>query len=122
MRRKGSVEHLEDTVILAYLDGELSRPAERKATRHLQSCWKCRSAAAELEALAQTAYALLSNRDEPNAAQVGIAKASFLRRKAKIDADCSDGSGLRTFLLTPENFSCRREAWLLRRAYSSHAV
>lgn len=121
MRRKRSIEHLEDTVILAYLDGELSRAAKREATRHLQSCWRCRSAAAELEVLAQTAYSLLSDRDEPNAAQVGIAKASFLRRKAKIDADCSDGSGLRTFFLTHENFSCSRADWL-RRAYSSHAI
>ena len=83
MRRKPSVEHLEDAVILAYLDGELSRLAARKAQHHLQSCWNCRSAAAELERLAQTAYALLSGGDD--AVQTGAAKTEFLRRKAKID-------------------------------------
>src|SRR5580658_4267268 len=85
MKRKSSIEHLEDAVILAYLDGELSRAAVRKAKRHLQSCWNCRSAAAELELLAQTAYALLSGRDEGDTVQTGNAKAEFHRRKAKID-------------------------------------
>ena len=83
MRRKLSVEHLEDAVILAYLDGELSRLAARKAKHHLHSCWNCRSAAAELELLAQTAYALLSG--GADTVQTGTAKAEFLRRKAKID-------------------------------------
>ena len=35
--------------------------------------------------LAQTAYALLSGVDEADMAQTGIAKAEFLRRKAKIE-------------------------------------
>ena len=85
MRRKPSVEHLEDSLILAYLDGELSRAAARKACDHLQSCWKCRSVAAELETLAQTANALLSSGDQADSTQAGAAKAEFLRRKAKID-------------------------------------
>ena len=85
MKRKPSVEHLEDAVILAFLDGELSRSASRKAKCHLQSCWKCRSAAAELERLAQTAYALLSEADEADPAQTDTANAEFLRRKAKTD-------------------------------------
>ena len=86
MRRNPSTEHLEDAVILAYLDGELSRAAARKARQHLQSCWNCRSATAELELLAQTAYALLAGGDELDAAHADTAKAEFLRRKAKIDA------------------------------------
>lgn len=85
MKRKPTVEHLEDAVILAYLDGELSRADARMAKHHLQSCWNCRSAAAELELLAQTAYALLSDGDESDAVQTGTAKAEFLRRKAKSD-------------------------------------
>jgi len=85
MKRKPSVEHLEDAVILAFLDGELSRADSRKAKHHLQSCWKCRSAATELELLAQTAYALLSEADEAGAGQTDTANAEFLRRKAKTD-------------------------------------
>jgi hypothetical protein len=85
MTRKPSVEHLEDAVILAYLDGELSRAAARKAKYHLQSCWNCRCAAAELEFLAETAYALVSGGDEADTVETGTAKAEFLRRKAKID-------------------------------------
>ena len=85
MKRKPSVEHLEDAVILAFLDGELSLAASRKAKHHLQSCWKCRSAAAELERLVQTAYALLSGGDEAGTVQTDTANAEFLRRKAKTD-------------------------------------
>jgi len=85
MKRKHHIEHLEDTVILAYLDGELSRANARKTKQHLQCCWNCRSAAAELELLAQTAYALLSGGDEADTVQAGAAKAEFLRRKAKTD-------------------------------------
>lgn len=85
MKRKHCIEHLEDAVILAYLDGELSRVNARKTKHHLQSCWKCRSVTAELELLAHTAYALLSRGDESDAVQTGTAKAEFLRRKAKSD-------------------------------------
>jgi hypothetical protein len=99
MKRRPSVEHLEDAVILAYLDGELSRAATRKAKHHLQSCWNCRSAAAELELLAQTAYALLSGGDEADTAQIGTAKAEFLRRKAKIDETWDKKLRLSTSLL-----------------------
>jgi len=85
MKRKPPIEHLEDSVILAYLDGELSPAAARKAKHHLQSCWNCRSTAAELELLAQTAYALLSSEDDADKAKNGNAKAEFIRRKARID-------------------------------------
>jgi anti-sigma factor RsiW len=85
MKSKPHVEHLEDAVILAYLDGELSHAAAKKAKHHLESCWNCRSAAAELELLAQTAYALLSGEDEADTVQTGIAKVEFLGRKTKID-------------------------------------
>ena len=85
MKSKPRVEHLEDAVILAYLDGELSYAAAKKAKHHLESCWNCRSAAAEIELLAQTAYALLSGEDEADTVQTGIAKVEFFRRKAKID-------------------------------------
>src|ERR1039458_1005534 len=85
MTRKPSVEHLEDAIILAYLDGELSRAAARKSKHHLESCWNCRSAAAELEFLAETAYALVSGGDEADTVETGTANAEFLRRKAKID-------------------------------------
>lgn len=86
MKNKPSIEHLEDRVILAYLDGELSRAATRRAKLHLQSCWRCRSAAAELEQLVQTASALLSTSDEADKARKEAANNEFLRRKARVDA------------------------------------
>jgi hypothetical protein len=121
MRRKSSIEHLEDVVILAYLDGELSRAAARKARRHLQSCWKCRSTAAELELLAQTAYGLLADKDENDAAREITAKREFLGRKGKIDAAWKDESGRRTSLLGDGHLSCV-PAEFLRKPYSSLAI
>ena len=85
MKRNPSVEHLENAVILAYLDGELPRAAARTAKHHLHSCWKCRSAATELETLAQTANEMLSSGDQADRDQTDTAKAEFLRRKSKID-------------------------------------
>jgi hypothetical protein len=85
MTKRPSVEHLEDAVILAFLDGELSRAAARKTKHHLETCWNCRSAAGELELLAETAYALVSGGDEADIVRTGAAKAEFLRRKAKVD-------------------------------------
>jgi anti-sigma factor RsiW len=85
MKSRPHVEHLEDVVILAFLDGELSRAAAKKAKHHLESCWNCRSAAAELELLAETACALLSDFDEADTVRTGTAKVEFLRRKVKMD-------------------------------------
>jgi hypothetical protein len=121
MRRKPSIEHLEDAVILAYLDGELSRAAARKTKQHLQRCWSCRSAAAELELLAQTAYALLAGRDEADAARAATAKGEFLMRKAKIDTAWNDKSGYRTSLLGGEHL-CSIRVDSLRKAYSCLAI
>jgi len=121
MRRKPSIEHLEDAVVLAYLDGELSRAAARKAKEHLQRCWSCRSAAAELELLAQMAYALLAGRDEADAARAGTAKGEFLRRKANIDTAWNDGWAHTTSLLSHKHL-CSIRADNLRKAYSCLAI
>jgi anti-sigma factor RsiW len=112
---------LRTPVILAYLDGELSRAAARKVNQHLQSCWNCRSAAAELELLAQTAYTLLAGRHEADAARAGTAKGEFLRRKAKINTAWNDGSGHRISLLADEHL-CSIRAESLRKAYSSLGI
>lgn len=42
--------HLDDTEIVSYLDGELLREEAEKARAHLESCWKCRSRSAALQA------------------------------------------------------------------------
>jgi predicted anti-sigma-YlaC factor YlaD len=98
MTRRPSVEHLKDAVILAYLDGELSRAAARRVKHHLESCWNCRSAATELERLAQIAFALLSGEDQTDKNQTGTAKDGFLRRKTKIDEMWDKGLGRSTSL------------------------
>lgn len=41
--------HLDDTEIMSYLDGELSRNETEKARAHLESCWNCRTRSAALQ-------------------------------------------------------------------------
>jgi anti-sigma factor RsiW len=80
-----ATEHPEDTALLAYLDAELPRIATRRMEQHLQSCWKCRSALAELELQAQTVSRLLSHRDESDIARTREAKDKFLRLKESLE-------------------------------------
>jgi len=86
MRPNPLNEHLEDEVILAYLDGELSRSITRKTRQHLQSCWKCRATAAEFELLVQKAIGLMASQSEADAHRARAAKDKFLACKAGIDA------------------------------------
>lgn len=43
-----AIQHLEETQLLAYIDGELSKSARRQVADHLQSCWSCRGQFHEL--------------------------------------------------------------------------
>ncbi len=42
--------HLEEAQLLAFLDGELSRPGREQVSAHLQGCWSCRCSLRELRA------------------------------------------------------------------------
>jgi hypothetical protein len=42
-------EHLPQTTLLRYVDGELSRKTRKLAARHLESCWQCRAAVEKLQ-------------------------------------------------------------------------
>jgi anti-sigma factor RsiW len=90
MKRNLSNAHLEDTVLLAYLDGELSRRLMRTAAQHLQNCWACRSSLAELERQAQIISRLLINHDESDTARKQNAKAKFLERKKRVETERAD--------------------------------
>jgi anti-sigma factor RsiW len=81
MKRSLSGAHPEHTVLLAYLDAELPRAATRSTKQHLQICWKCRAALAEIELQAQAASKLLSYEDESDIARTEAAKIKFLARK-----------------------------------------
>jgi len=63
MLRNRSREHPNDETLLAYLDAELSNLRMRAIRTHLQICWKCRAALAELESQAVAiSRSLLRNR------------------------------------------------------------
>jgi hypothetical protein len=41
--------HLNEALLIAYLDGELGRPEREAARDHLETCWTCRGLLAEIE-------------------------------------------------------------------------
>lgn len=85
MKRNLATEHPDDAALLGYLDAELSRVAMRRTEKHLQSCWKCRSALAELEYQAQSLSRLLSDQDDSDIARTQNAKAKFLSLKGTLE-------------------------------------
>jgi anti-sigma factor RsiW len=85
MKRSLSNEHLEDAALLAYLDAELSGRAARTVQKHLQICWVCRSAMAELELLTQTASKLFSQQNESDSARTRKTKARFRQVRMMIE-------------------------------------
>jgi anti-sigma factor RsiW len=105
MKKILSTEHPEDVALLAYLDAELPRAATRRTERHLQSCWKCRSALAELELQAQTVSRLLSQRDQSDIARTRDAKDKFLQRKASLETRWKERPKTKSLLFN------QRSAW-----------
>jgi anti-sigma factor RsiW len=86
MKRNASNVHPEDTILLAYLDAELPKPAMRSTAQHLQTCWKCRAALADLELQAQAASKILTHQVESDISRADAAKAKFLERKSRFEA------------------------------------
>ena len=85
MKRNLATEHPDDAALLGYLDAELSRVAMRRTEKHLQSCWKCRSALADLDHQARRIARLLSNQDDSDVARTQNAKAKFLNLKRSLE-------------------------------------
>jgi anti-sigma factor RsiW len=86
MRINRSREHLADEVLVAYLDGEMSRARMRAVRAHLNLCWKCRSALAELETAAEVASHLLAERSKDEIDRSLHARERFLRWRAAFEA------------------------------------
>jgi len=87
MRINRSREHLADEVLVAYLDGEMSKARMRAIRAHLNLCWKCRSALAELETAAEDASRLLAERSKDEIDRSLQARERFLRWRAAFEAD-----------------------------------
>ena len=85
MKINPSNVHPEDTILLAYLDAEPPRPAMRSTAQHLQACWKCRAALADLEFQAQAAAKLLTHQAESDTSRAEAVKAEFLERKSRFE-------------------------------------
>jgi anti-sigma factor RsiW len=79
MRISRSGEHLADEVLIAYLDGEMSNARMRAIRTHLNLCWECRSALAELEFQAEAISRLLAEKSKDEIERSGQAREKFLR-------------------------------------------
>jgi anti-sigma factor RsiW len=86
MRTNRSREHLADEALVAYLDGEMSKARMRAIRAHLNLCWKCRSAVAELEAAAEAASRLLAERSKDEVDRSLLARERFLRWRDAFEA------------------------------------
>ena len=79
MRSNRSREHLNDEILLAYLDGEMSNTRVRAILIHLKICWKCRAALAELESQAEAISRLLAEKSQDEIDRSVQARERFLR-------------------------------------------
>jgi anti-sigma factor RsiW len=79
MLRNRSREHLNDETLLAYLDGELSNAQVHAIRAHLQICWKCRAALAELESQAEASSRFLAEKSQDEIDRSVQAREKFLR-------------------------------------------
>ena len=79
MLRNRSREHPNDETLLAYLDAELSNLRMRVVRTHLQICWKCRAALAELESQAVAISRLLAEKSQDEIDRSVQAREKFLR-------------------------------------------
>ena len=86
MRINRSREHLADEVLLAYLDGEMSNARMRAIRAHLNICWKCRSALAELESQAEAISRLLAEKSKDEIDRSVRAREKFLRWRTDFEA------------------------------------
>ena len=86
MRINRSREHLPDEILVAFLDGEMSKSRIRAIQNHLNLCWKCRSALAELENAAEATSRLLAERSEDEIDRSLQARERFLRWRAAFEA------------------------------------
>ena len=86
MRTNRSREHLADEILVAFLDGEMSKSQIRAIQNHLNLCWKCRSALAELETAAEATSRLLAERSKDEIDRSLQARERFLQWKAAFEA------------------------------------
>ena len=85
MLRNRSREHPNDETLLAYLDAELSNLRMRFIRTHLQICWRCRAALAELESQAVAISRRLAEKSQDEIDRSVQAREKFLRWRADFE-------------------------------------
>jgi pimeloyl-ACP methyl ester carboxylesterase len=78
MRTNRLPEHPNDEMLLAYMDGEVSRVRIGAIRSHLKRCWKCRSVLADLELQAEAISPLLTANSDSDIDRSVTAKEKFI--------------------------------------------
>jgi len=88
------MRHCNDLLLLAHLDGELSRWRGLLVKRHLERCWKCRARQYDIEARVRALMSIVDSPDFLDASRVAQAKHRFLawRENYRREAAFSAGS------------------------------
>jgi anti-sigma factor RsiW len=104
MRINRSPEHLDDDMLVAYLDGEVSATHIRRIRNHLKSCWNCRSVLSDLESQAEAVSRLLTAKSDSDVDRSVAASEKFLRWRASFE------KRRRALLKSPSHLSLRNAA------------
>ena len=78
--RSPAILHLDETQLLAHIDGELSKSARQQVADHLQSCWSCRGQFRELCARVES-YVINRERQLPDSSSDSSDRVAELRQR-----------------------------------------
>ena len=89
--------HLDDELLVAFMDGEISANQKHSVEAHLENCWKCRSALTDLESRMEEVSRLLTITGKAEIDRSVAAKERFLRwRRLSEDRGSSFRRSMRT--------------------------
>ena len=77
--------HCSSEMLLAYVDGELSRRTAKKVQLHLESCWECRARLTDLDNQAQEIARRSAQQTFPSPARIATARSDFFARVSECE-------------------------------------
>ena len=72
--------HCSSEMLLAYVDGELSRQTAKKVKLHLEGCWECRARMTDLDHQAQELARMSALQTFPSPDRIGKGRSEFFDR------------------------------------------
>lgn len=78
--KQPAILHLDETQLLAHIDGELSKSARQLVGDHLQSCWSCRGQFRDLCARVES-YVIEREQQIPESSSDSLNRVAELRQR-----------------------------------------